>query len=60
MTMQTTGGGGPAPSGLADVIDTYTTPEVRLDVNLSSALGAANSFAKIQREMLVPIELQGR
>jgi len=45
---------------LADVIDTYTTPEVRLDVNLSTPLGAANSFAKIQREMLVPIELTGR
>lgn len=45
---------------LADVIDTYTTPEVRLDVNLSAALGAANSFVKVQREMLVPIELSGR
>lgn len=42
---------------LADVIDSYTTPEVRLDVNLSTPLGAANSFCKIQRQMLVPIEV---
>ncbi len=45
---------------LSDVIDTYTTPEVRIDVNLSVALGAANSFAKVVRQMLVPIEIRGR
>lgn len=45
---------------LADVIDSYTTPEVRFDVNLAVALGAANSFIRIQRQMLVPIELKGR
>lgn len=45
---------------LADVIDTYTTPEVRVDVNLSTALGGANSFARVIRQMLVPIEIRGR
>jgi hypothetical protein len=45
---------------LADVIDSYTTPEVRLDVNLSTPLGAANSAIFVQREMLVPIELSPR
>jgi hypothetical protein len=45
---------------LQDVIDSYTTPEVRFDINLAVALGAANSFVRIQREMLVPIELKGR
>jgi hypothetical protein len=45
---------------LADVIDSYTTPEVRFDVNLGVALGAANSSAKVQRQMLVPIELSPR
>lgn len=45
---------------LADVIDTYTTPEVRVDVNLSTPLGGANSFARVIRQMLVPIEIRGR
>lgn len=45
---------------LADVVDSYTTPEVRFDINLSTPLGAQNSFVKVQRQMLVPIELQGR
>lgn len=45
---------------LADVIDTYTVPEVRLDFNFSSALGATNSDVKIIRETLVPIEIGGK
>lgn len=45
---------------LADVIDTYTTPEVRIDVNLSTPLGSNNSFARVIRQMLVPIEIRGR
>lgn len=45
---------------LADVIDTYTTPEVRIDVNLSTPLGGSNSFARVIRQMLVPIEIRGR
>lgn len=45
---------------LADTIDTYTVPEVRLDYNFSSALGGSNSDIFVIREMLVPIEIQGR
>lgn len=45
---------------LTDVIDTYTTPEVRFEVHQSVALGAQNSFARFIRQTLVPIELSGR
>lgn len=42
---------------LADVLDTYTIPEIRLDMNFSSTLGAG-SFIRIIRQMLVPLEIQ--
>lgn len=44
---------------LQDVIDTYTIPEVRLNFNFSTALGASNSAIKIIRQTLVPLEVSG-
>jgi len=43
---------------LQDVIDTNTTANIKLKVSLSSALGASNSFAKILRQVIAPLEIR--
>jgi hypothetical protein len=43
---------------LQDVIDTNTTANIKLTVNLSTALGATNSNAFIVRQIISPLEVR--
>lgn len=40
---------------MSDVMNTKTTANIQLTINLSTALGASGSFVKILRQMLIPI-----
>lgn len=43
---------------LADVIDTNTTANIQLTMNFSSALSSSNTFIKIIRQIISPLEVR--